>query len=425
MTSSKEENRKWFREARFGMFVHWGLYAITGRDMWYYSREMVPKEEYERLAARFNPFRYDPRKWAALAKRAGVKYAVRIVKHHDGFCLWDSEHTEFKITNTPYGKDLVKPWADAFRAEGLKVGFYYSLIDWHHPHFLVDGIHPQRDRRAELNKGREWVRYVEYMRSQIRELLTNFGEISIFWPDFSYDEKHAPEWQSRELIQLIEELQPGILYNNRFGLKGEIEADFSTPEQFIPADDPTRETKGVQMWEACETIGESWGYHRCDQNNKSTARLISDLVTCVSRNGNLLLNVGPTPRGDIQREFVERLTQIGEWMEVNGESVHGAGPADRPWCNQGCPQRKFAYTQKGKNLYLHLFDGYPAYDLVLAPAIDPDRIEYAEFLSDGTDVPIDLVVIDGERHARLRLPMITPDPYDTVVRIVMRTDTQR
>ena len=420
MQSNKEANRTWFSKSRFGMFIHWGLYAITGRDMWYYSHEAVSKEEYERLATRFNPYRYEPHQWAALARQAGMKYAVLITKHHDGFCLWDSAHTEFKITNTPYGRDLVRPWVDAFRAEGLKVGFYYSLIDWHHPHFLVDWTHPQRDRASELNQGRQWDQYVQYMRSQIRELLTDFGEISIFWPDFSYDVKHAPQWQSGELIQLIEELQPGILFNNRFGLPGEVEADFSAPEQYIPTEDPTREEKGVHMWETCQTIGASWGYHRCDQNNKSTARLIGELVTCVSRNGNLLLNVGPTPRGEIQSEFVDRLTQIGRWMDVNGESIHGAGVADVSWDNRSCPQRDFAYTRNGENLYLHFFDRYPAYDLVLMPAIDPGRIEYAELLCDGTDIPVDSVAIDGKDNARLRLPMITPDPYDTVVRIAMR-----
>jgi len=416
----RKANRKWFQRARFGMFMHWGLYAIEGRDMWYYSTEQVPKEEYEALARRFNPFRYDPAEWARLAAKAGMHYAVLIVKHHDGFCLWDTEYTDFNIANTPYGKDLVGPWVEALRAEGLKVGFYYSLIDWHHPDFLVDSQHPQRDQKEELNKGRQWPRYVEFMKNQIRELLTKYGDISIFWPDFSYPEKHAPEWRSDELIALIDELQPGILYNNRFGLKGELEADFATPEQYIPADDLSVE-KGsvVHMWEACQTIGESWGYHRCDSNNKSTARLISDLVTCVSRNGNLLLNVGPTPRGEIQPEFVERLTQIGEWMRVNGESVYGAGAATPPWQKTGCPQQDFAYTQRGNNLYLHFFDRYPAYDLVLRPAIDPQRIDYAEFLSDGTDIPCDELTIDGKKHTRLRLPMIVPDPYDTVVKIVL------
>ena len=199
-------------------------------------------------------------------------------------------------------------------------------------------------------------------------------------------------------------------------MKGEIEADFTTPEQFIPG----KEEKREMMWETCETIGETWGYPRCDQSNKSTARLISDLVTCVSQDGNLLLNVGPSPRGEIKPEFVERLTQIGEWLDLNGESVYGAKAAEKSWCNLGCPQRTFAYTRKDGNLYLHFFDRYPSYDLVLNPAIDPALIEYAELLRDGTDIPVDFIVIDGKKHARLCLPMINPDPYDTVVKIVMK-----
>jgi alpha-L-fucosidase len=330
------------------MFIHWGLYAITGCDLWFYSHEEVPKEKYEQLFGRFNPMDYDPEEWARLAKRAGMKYAVLITKHHDGFCLWDSAHTVFKVTNTPYGKDILNIWLDACRAEGLKVGVYYSLLDWHHPHFTVDHLHPERARAAELNKGRDFSKYVEYLHNQVREWMTRYGRIDIFWPDYShaanpkmgFDGKHAPQWQSEKLKKMVEELQPGILVNNRLGLPGEMPADFTTPEQHIPEDDPAKKGNAAPMWEKCQTIGASWGYHRGDRDLKSTARLISDLVTCVSKNGNLLLNVGPTPRGRIQPEFVERLTQIGEWMELHGDSFHGADRAFCPPSDNGCAVRQ-------------------------------------------------------------------------------------
>lgn len=425
--TSEERIRKsqWFAEARFGMFVHWGLYAITARDMWYYSTEEVDKDKYERLFRRFNPVDYDPESWAKLAKDAGMKYAVFITKHHDGFCLWDSKYTDFKVTNTPYGKDILKPWLDAYRDQGIKVGVYYSLIDWHHPHFTVDYLHPQRKDADRLNKTRDLNVYVEYMHNQVRELMTEYGPIDVFWPDFSYDHrpdskgKRAEEWQSERLIAMLEELQPGILYNNRMGISGEIAADFTTPEQYIPKEDVTRKDTDAPIWEACETIGASWGYYRGDRDIKSATRIVSDLVTCVSNNGNLLLNVGPTPRGRIQPEFVERLGQVREWMDVNGESIHGAGAAMVAPINEGCPERHYVFTQRGTDLYLHFFDRYPPFD-ILIPGLSAAAVDYVEFVADRTEVEFEEVVIDEKPNIRLRLPIINPDPHDTVVRFVLR-----
>jgi alpha-L-fucosidase len=437
----KQANRDWFQNARFGMFIHWGLYAITGRDVWYYSVEEVDQCEYERLADRFNPIDYDPVAWARLARQAGMKYAVLTTKHHDGFCLWDTKYTDFNVTNTPYGRDLVGPWAEACRAEGLKVGFYYSLLDWHHPHFTVDALHPLRRHMDELNATRDFDQYVEFMHDQIRELMTSFGPINIFWADGSYGpprvtryEKHAPHWQAERLIAMLEELQPGILINNRLGLPGELPADFATPEQVLPDRDVADEQ--TPMWETCRTIGSSWGYYRNDPLLKSTRQVIADLVTCVSSNGNLLLNVGPTARGLIDPAVVARLREVGGWLDQYGDSIYGAGaapyPPPRPLPAKSSVTR---YTQKGRHLYLHFAGNYPSHDIIL-PGLG-GKVEYIEFVSDQSDVPFSEVelapssrAVWGQLSDRrgddtdaaaicLHLPSITPDPCDTVLRIVL------
>jgi alpha-L-fucosidase len=441
-TNPKHASRAWFRDARFGLFIHWGLYAITGRDVWYYSVEEVDQGEYERLADRFNPVDFDPVAWARLARRAGMKYAVLTTKHHDGFCLWDTQYTDFKVTNTPYGRDLVGPWVAACRAEGLKVGLYYSLLDWHHPHFTVDALHPQRRQMDELNASRDFDRYVEFMHDQIRELMTCFGPIDIFWADGSYGpprvtrhQKHAPHWQSERLIAMMEKLQPGILINNRLGLPGELPADFATPEQVLPDRDVADEH--TPLWETCRTIGSSWGYYRNDPRLKSAQQVIGDLVSCVSNNGNLLLNVGPTARGRIEPAVVNRLLEVGEWLDLYGASIYGAGaapfPPPRPLPAKSSVTR---YTQHGRNLYLHFIGNYPSHDITLLGL--GGKVDYIEFVSDQTEVPfteVDLALSSravwnqlSDRPAsdtdaaaiRLQMPSVTPDPCDTVVRIVLK-----
>ncbi|MBD2862683.1 alpha-L-fucosidase [Paenibacillus oceani] len=423
----KAQSRSWFQQSRFGMFIHWGLYAITGRDMWYYAHEEVDKAHYERLFRRFNPTDYDPAAWARLAKRAGMKYAVLTTKHHDGFCLWDSKHTDFKVTNTPYGKDLLRPWIEAFRAEGLKIGIYYSLIDWHHPHFTVDFLHPQRKQAEHLNKTRDFAEYRQYLHDQVRELMTEYGRIDIFWPDYSYGPlngspgKQAADWDSPALKAMIEELQPGILMNNRLGVPGEMECDFLTPEQYIPTKDVSKQSvdsNRAPMWEACETIGASWGYYRGDAAIKSTKTLIRHLVTCVGNNGNLLLNVGPTPRGRIESEFAERLEEIGQWLELYGESIYGAGSSPYRIFRKICPDLNPVFTQKQNEVFIHFFDEYPAFDVIVGEL--GGKVDYVEFVGDRTEIGFEDIELDGRAHLRLKLPIIRPDPYDTVIRIMLK-----
>ena len=432
-----ENRRKWFQEARFGMFLHWGLYSITGRDMWYYSTELVDKDQYEKLFSRFNPVDYDPVEWARLAKAAGMKYAVLTTKHHDGFCLFDSQFTDFKVTNTLYKKDLVRLWLDAFRNEGLKVGLYYSLIDWHHPHYTVDYLHPQRARMAELNQDRDFSIYQQYLHDQVCELMSNYGKIDLFWPDFSYGAdprtgtpgKTGQDWKALELRDKIFELQPQILFNNRMDVQShdsagsnqtedELMGDFATPEQYIPTSDIAGGQKRQYMWEACETMGSSWGYYRGDDSIKSASEIIRHLVTCVSNNGNLLLNVGPTPRGRIQPEFIERLRAVGQWLDINAESIYVAGSAQYSLA-KGCPELHPLFTQKSNQLYMHFLQGsYPPYDLILNGL--GGKVDAIEFVSDQTMIEFDEVEWDGMKHIKMHMPIIRPDPYDTVVRIILK-----
>ncbi|WP_200824931.1 alpha-L-fucosidase [Nonomuraea solani] len=371
----------WFSESRFGMFVHWGLYALAARHEWVKNREQLTDEDYQRYFDHFDPDLYDPAEWARLAKEAGMRYVVLTTKHHDGFCLWDSAQTDYKSTRTPWGKDLIAPYVEAVRAAGLKVGFYHSLIDWHHPEFPVDSLHPQRDDEAfkAAAKDRDVSKYADYLHAQVRELLTDYGQIDYLFFDFSYRNrpdswggKGADDWRSPELLEMVRELQPGIIVNDRLDIPG----DFVTPEQYQPAGPMTIDGREVP-WEACQTLNGSWGYDRDNLDYKSPDLLVRMLVDSVAKGGNLLLNVGPDGRGQIDPRARRTLADIGAWMELNSRSIYGCGPSEfaaPPDCR---------YTQRGDRLYLHLF-AWPFRHLHL-PGL-AGRVKYAQFLHDASEI---------------------------------------
>ena len=372
----------WFVDGRLGLFIHWGIYASAARGEWVKSTEQVSEEHYQRYFDHFDPDLYDPSVWAREAKNAGMKYFVVTTKHHDGFCLWDSALTDYKAPNTPAGRDLLRPLVEAFRAEGLKVGFYHSLIDWHHPEFPIDGLHPRREdvefRRAQ--KHRDIRKYVHYLRGQVRELLTQFGPVDIMWFDFSYPGqdwgwsrgKGKEDWQSEELLRMVRELQPRIIVNDRMDIGG----DFKTPEQYQPRGPMEVEGKPV-VWEACHTFAGRWGYHRDNLDWKSAEVLIQMLIDTVSKGGNFLLNVGPNARGEWEPRAIDRLRAIGEWMRLHSCSIYGCSAS--PFG----PPPDCRYTQRGRRLYLHLF-AWPFRHVHLDGLAG--KVEYAQLLGDGSEI---------------------------------------
>ena len=375
----------WFVHDRFGMFIHWGLYSMPGRHEWIRSREMISDENYQVYFDLFNPDLFRPAEWARAAREAGMKYFVITTKHHEGFCMWDSKYTDYKVTNTKCGRDLLREVVDAFRAEGLKVGFYYSLIDWHHPDFTVDNVHPLRNRpdRAKLNEGRDMARYREYLHNQVRELLTEFGKIDIIWFDFSYpqwgeDGKGHADWDSEGLVRMIRELQPGIMINNRLDLPGG--GDVITPEQNTPDDPVTDENGNPVVWEGCQTFSGSWGYHRDELTWKSVKQCIDMLINHVCRNGNLLMNVGPTSRGYIDHRAMERLKAYAEWMKYHSRSIYGCGMAEGLVEPRDC---RYTYNRETNRLYLHIMN-WPFKHIHLKGL--SGKVKYAQFLHDGSEV---------------------------------------
>lgn len=353
----RQERTEWFRHARFGMFIHWGVYAIPARGEWVRNKEKLSVEEYQPYFAGFNPVDYNPAEWAAIAKDAGMKYVVMTAKHHDGFCLFDSKYTDYKATNTPAGRDLIKEYVEAFRAAGLKVGFYYSLLDWHHPDYphYGDGIHPMSNSEEWKDVEHNFENYVDYMHNQVRELTTNYGEIDIMWFDFSYGEMRGEKWRATELVNMVRELQPGIIIDNRLG--GNIESidpepyagDFEGPEQVIPHKPIVDELGRPIPWEACITLNNNWGYATND-DYKSAKDVVRTLVNVTSKGGNLLLNVGPDARGNIPRKSIEILEKVGDWMDLNSESIYGCGIAPFPKPEWG------RFTMKGDTLFAHITD---------------------------------------------------------------------
>lgn len=425
-TLSSTADTTWFTHARFGMFIHWGLYSQAARHEWVKHRECITSEDYRKYVEVFNPDLYDPRAWARAAREAGMKYFVITTKHHEGFCLWDSKHTDYKATNTPCGKDLLKEMVEAFRAEGLRVGFYYSLIDWHHEEFPVDRNHPQRNDTAfrQKTKDRDVSKYAAYMRAQVRELLTEFGPIDILWFDFSYpgkDGKGHEDWESEALVKMIRELQPSVMINNRLDLPGV--GDLVTPEQYVPAEAPTDEDGNAQVWEGCQTFSGSWGYHRDESSWKSVPMLVQMLVNHVSRGGNLLLNVGPTARGEFDARALDRLQGIGEWMKRHSRSIYGCTQAPAEFVAPlDC---RYTWNPETNRLYCHIF-AWPFKELHL-PGM-AGKIKYAQLLNDAsevqfrspqTDVHANLNAKTPQGAVTLELPTTMPNVEVPVVELFL------
>ena len=436
VTKQTPGDTAWFTKDRFGMFIHWGLYAMPARHEWIKNRECIPEEKYEKYFKYFDPDMYDPKEWARQAKAAGMKYAVLTTKHHEGFCLFDSKYTDYKSTNTPCGRDIVKEYVDAFRAEGLKIGFYYSLIDWHHPDFTIDMIHPRRNDpdAQQQNEGRDMRRYAQYMRDQVTELLTNYGKIDILWFDFSYSNREAPagqewmkgkgkdDWEAEELLKVARELQPGIIIDNRT----EIDQDLWTPEQYQMTEWVRHpETGELVTWEACQTFSGSWGYYRDESTWKSPEMLIRMLVNTVALGGNLLMNVGPTSRGYFDYRAEEALKVYADWMKYNGRSIYNctmAEPELLPLCPPDC---RFTQSEDGKRLYIHLF-AYPYKHLIIKGLAG--KVDYAQFLHDGSEVLFDeggvkhfgVGLAKADDLLVLRLPEVKPHSLVPVIELFLK-----
>jgi len=365
----------WWKEARFGLFIHWGLYAIpagtwgnsTNHAEWILTTGQIPVNEYEKFQSRFNPTKFDADKLVKLAKDAGMKYITITTKHHDGFALYDSKVSDYDVMNTPFKRDIMKEMSDACAKAGIKMCWYHSIMDWHHPDYI-----PRRDWEKRSAEGADFDRYVKYLRAQVTELLTNYGPIGVMWFDGEWERTWNHEY-GQELYDLCRRLQPSVIVNNRVdlgrgGMGGMSDAgyagDFGTPEQEIPATG----VPGV-AWESCMTMNDHWGFNSHDHNYKSRRELIRMLVDIASKGGNFLLNIGPTAEGEFPPESVERLEQIGQWMKVNSSSIYStyASPFKTlPWGR--CTQKRIGGSSV---LYLHVFD-WPADGKLVLPGIGND-----------------------------------------------------
>ena len=429
VTETQEQHdarMQWWRVARFGMFFQWGLYAIpagewkgeTSHAEWVRETAQIPLEEYDRFVPRFNPVQFNAAEWARLAKDAGMKYVVITSKHHDGFCLFDSKETDFDVMSSPFKRDILKELSDACAKEGLKMCWYHSIMDWHHPDYLPRRTWEEKDRPAD---GANLDRYVaEYLKPQLKELTSNYGKIGVLWFDGEW-ESTWNEDRGRDLYQYVRSLQPDIIINNRVssgrsgmaGLtaEGAFAGDFGTPEQQVPATG----LPGVD-WESCITMNDHWGFNKYDNNWKSSRELIQMLADIASKGGNLLLNVGPTADGLFPPESVERLRAIGAWMKVNGEAIYGtkASPfKSLPWGR--CTQK----AQDGKvKLYLHVFV-WPASRELTVPGLlsDPGN---AYVLADAQKSPL-RVSRDGN-DVTIEVPKGAPDPVNSIVVLELKEE---
>lgn len=377
--ATRDERMAWWHDARFGMFVHWGLYSQLGRHEWVMNRERIPVAEYEKLAASWRPKERPAREWARLAAQAGMKYMVMTTKHHEGFCLWDTKQTDYNAVKHGPGRDLVREYVEACHEFGLKVGFYYSLMDWHHP----DGALCAKDEAARR-------RFLDFTQGCVRELCTNYGKLDILWYDVSWPLKSPELWESYEMNAMARELQPHIIINNR----SQLDEDFGTPEEHVTAAGEGR------SWEACMTFNGSWGYMPSAIDWHSVRAVIGMLRTAAAGQGNLLLNIGPAPDGSIPPEAPERLLAVGHWLKENGEAVYGQ--VDRAdgrmeWVPTG------QWTIKGNTAY-YWCNRWPGKELAIGGL--QVKVQRASFLATG-----DPIAVEQTEHRLIlkALPMTNPD----------------
>ncbi len=407
----RDERMAWWREARFGMFIHWGLYAIpagewkgeTRHAEWILTTAQIPVKEYEKFTQEFNPVKFNAKEWVSTAKEAGMKYIVITSKHHDGFCLFDSEFTEYDVMDaTPFKRDIMKELAEECRDQGLKICWYHSIMDWHHPDYL-----PRRNWEKRSAEGVDYDRYVEHMKNQVKELVTKYGEIGVLWFDGEWEATWDAE-RGRDLYKYVRSLQPSIIINNRVG-KGRAgmtgtydpetaSGDFGTPEQEIPA------TGLGYDWETCMTMNDHWGYNKNDHNWKSKEDLIRKLVDIASKGGNFLLNVGPTAEGLFPQPSIERLKAMGDWMQINGESIYGTTASLFSRLDWG------RSTTKQNKLFLHVFD-WPEDGRLEVPGL-VSRAESVYLLAD-TRTRLNIEYAHGS--AVISVPSEAPDPIVSVI----------
>lgn len=418
---------EWFTHDRFGLFVHFGLYSSLARHEWVMTYEKIGTQEYAQRAEFFNPDKFDAQAIARAAKNAGMTYVVLTTKHHEGYALFDSQLSDYTVTAYT-GRDLVAEFVEAVRAEGLHVGFYFSLIDWHHPDFTIDYHHPRRDDvdAREQNESRDMARYREFLHGQVRELLTGYGRVDYMFYDFTYAEdvdgwrgKYAEDWDAQALLSLTRELQPGIIVNDRLGIPG----DLVTPEQYQP-DSPMQRDGQEVAWEACQTLNGSWGYDRDNQNFKTTDMLIRMLVDSVSKNGNVLLNIGPDGRGAIAGYDHKTLSEIGQWMDLHEDSIRGAGAStiEAPGGT--------VITQRGDRAYVHLMV-WP-FGHIHLPGL-AGKVRHARLLNDGSEIKF----VESDPQAKawntnpggqppgtltLHLPVVRPNVAVPVIELFLNSE---
>jgi alpha-L-fucosidase len=420
-TETREQHdarMQWWRDARFGLFIHWGLYSVpagewkgeTNHAEWIRTTAKIPIKEYEKFVPQFNPVKFNAGEWVRMAKAAGMKYIVITSKHHDGFCLFDSKQTDFDVMSTPFKRDIMKELSDACHKEGMTICWYHSIMDWHHPDYL-----PRRDwEKDRPPEGANFDRYVQYMKAELKELLTNYGPIGVLWFDGEWETTWNQE-RGQDLYNYVRSLQPDIIINNRVGAarsgmegftpEGAFAGDFGTPEQQIPATG----LPGVD-WETCMTMNDHWGYNKNDHNWKPSKELLQMLADIASKGGNFLLNIGPTAEGVFPPEAVERLHAIGEWMNVNGESIHGTNASPFKQLSWGrCTRKDLAGGNS--RLYLHVFD-WPVDGKLVVPGIY-NKVEVGYLLADASKKP--LVVKRQEDALVVDVPAKAPTPYNSVV----------
>lgn len=413
-SSQNMESRKWFDSARFGMFIHWGASSVLGHGEWVMNQRNIQVPEYRRLINIFNPISFDAKTWVSTAKNAGMQYITLITRHHDGFSLWDTKQSDWNIMGTPYKKDIVKQIADECHRQGVKLFFYYSLLDWYRSDYQYEtGRTGKGTGRTEKSN---WPSYINFMKAQLTELLTNYGEVAGIWFDGHWDQldndhnKTAAskvDWKYDEIYSLIHRLQPQCMISNNHHLTPIPGEDFQAFEKDLPGGNTTG-FGGASVsrlpLETCETINDSWGFNITDRNYKSNKALIHYLVKAAGYNANFLLNIGPMPNGVIQPEFTDRLNAMGQWLKQYGETIYGTKGGFIT------PQDWGAVTEKGNKVYLHLLKA-PEERLFLKI---PYKIKSIKTFNGQTPVKYQVL---ADNYVAIDIKPVTREEYDTVLEV--------